>query len=144
MSIIVFIYFRAFAPAGAVVLSAFSDIVIVVAIITLLGIKINTSGIAALLMLIGYSVDTDILLSTRFLRKDKKTISERLYLAMKTGLTMTLTTFGAVLVAYFFANASAIKEIMFIILIGLVVDLMNTWIQNASIITIYVKKKMRI
>jgi len=142
MSIIVLIYFRTIIPSLAVVLSAFSDIIEVVAIITLLGIKLNTPGIAALLMLIGYSVDTDILLTTRMIKPSgEKRLEKRLASAMKTGLTMTITTFGAVLVAYLLAASEAIKQIMLIVMIGLVVDLFNTWIQNSSIIVGYAKRK---
>ncbi|MBI4143380.1 hypothetical protein HY487_00685, partial [Candidatus Woesearchaeota archaeon] len=58
MGLVVFIYFRTFIPSVAVVLAAFSDMVVALAVINLLGIKIGTAGIAAFLMLIGYSVDT--------------------------------------------------------------------------------------
>ena len=141
MSIIVFIYFRTFIPSFAVVLSAFSDLIEVIAIITLLGIKLNTPGIAALLMLIGYSVDTDILLTTRVIKPSgERKLEKRLASAMRTGLTMTATTFGAVLVAYLLSVSIAIKQIMLIVLIGLIMDLFNTWIQNSAIITSYAKK----
>ena len=53
MGIIVFIYFRKFAPSLGVVLSAFSDIIITVAVINLLEIRLSTAGVAAILMIIG-------------------------------------------------------------------------------------------
>ena len=43
-------------PSIAVILAAFSDILITLAVVNLLGIKISTAGIAAFLMLIGYSI----------------------------------------------------------------------------------------
>ena len=39
------------------------------ALIDFLGIEISAAGIAAFLMLIGYSVDTDILLTSRALKR---------------------------------------------------------------------------
>src|SRR3989344_3127617 len=69
MAIVVFAYFRTFIPSLAVVLAAFSDIVITLAIFNLSGMKLSTAGIAAFLMLIGYSVDTDILLTSRVLKR---------------------------------------------------------------------------
>ena len=64
MALVVFITFRLFVPSFAIVLCAFSDIVTTLAIVDLIGLRIGTSGIAAFLMLIGYSIDTDILLTT--------------------------------------------------------------------------------
>ncbi len=84
MGIVVFIYFRTPIPSAAVILAAASDIIVTVAIVNVLGIKLGTAGIAAFLMLIGYSVDTDILLSTRVLKRKEGRVIERVYSAMKT------------------------------------------------------------
>jgi preprotein translocase subunit SecF len=77
MGLVVFFYFRSIAPSLAVILEAFSDIIVTLAIFNLTGIKLSTAGIAAFLMLIGYSVDTDILLSTRVLKRKDGTVMER-------------------------------------------------------------------
>ena len=92
-------------------------------------------------MLIGYSVDTDILLSTRVLKRKEGTIYDRVISALKTGLTMNLTTLSALLVALYFSNSPVLSQIMTILLIGLVIDIMNTWIQNAGILRWYMEKK---
>ena len=83
MSLVVFITFRSPIPSLAVILAAFSDIVVTLAIINVLGIKISSAGIAAFLMLIGYSVDTDILLSTRVLKQKEGTVMDRIYSSIK-------------------------------------------------------------
>jgi preprotein translocase subunit SecF len=139
MGLVVFIYFRVPIPSMAVILSAVSDILVTLAIINILGIKISTAGIAAFLMLIGYSVDTDILLSTHVLKRHGK-LMERIYRAMKTGLTTTATTIVAISIAFFFSKSAIIKEIMLIVLIGLGIDLINTWIQNVGILRIYLER----
>ena len=54
---------------------------------------------------------------------------------------MTLTTLTVVTVAMFFAKSLILREIMFIIIIGLLVDIINTWIQNVGLIRWYYKKK---
>lgn len=144
MSVVVFIYFKNFVPSIAVILAAFSDIVITLAIVNLLGMKLSTAGIAAFLMLIGYSVDTDILLSTRVLKRKEGTIIERVLGAMKTGLTMTVTTLTAVSVALFFTESEIIRQIMMILLIGLFVDLINTWLQNVGILRLYLERKHKV
>jgi len=143
MGIVVFLYFRIPTPSFAVILAAFSDIVVTLAIVNVSGMKIGTAGIAAFLMLIGYSVDTDILLSTRVLKRKSGTVLEGILSAMKTGLTMSMTTLIAILVALVFAQSLILKQIMVILLIGLLVDLPNTWIQNAGILRWYLERKKK-
>ncbi len=140
MAIVVFIYFRQPVPSTAVLLAAFSDIITTLAIVNLMGMRISTAGIAAFLMLIGYSVDTDILLSSRVLRTREGTILDRVYSAMKTGTMMLVTTGAAVLVAIIFSQSADLTQIMTIILIGLLVDMPYTWIQNAGILRWYLEK----
>jgi|Deesub1362A_J573_1020465.scaffolds.fasta_scaffold00005_10 preprotein translocase subunit SecF len=140
MAIAVFLRFKTFVPSGAVILSAFSDIVTTVAVMIILSINLSLGSFVALLLLIGYSVDTDILLTTRLLVKKEKKLEERIKSAMKTGLTMTGTTLSAMIVLYLVSTAPLLKEIAFVIIIGLIVDLINTWIQNVGILQWYIEK----
>ena len=140
MGIVVFIYFRTPVPSLAVILAGFSDIVVTLAIFNLTGHKLSTAGIAAFLMLIGYSVDTDILLTSRVLKRKEGTVMQRVYGAINTGLSMTATTIGAVFVALIFVNSEVISQIMLILLIGLFVDMIFTWIQNVGILRLYLEK----
>jgi len=143
MGIVVFIYFRVPIPSIAVILAAVSDIIVTLAIVNILGIKLSTAGIAAFLMLIGYSVDTDILLSTRVLKRKSGTPLDGTISAMKTGIIMTITTCAAVTIALVFSQSIILKQIMLILLIGLLVDLPNTWLQNAGILRWYLERKQR-
>ena len=141
MGVVVLIYFRTIVPSLAVILAALSDIIVTLSIFNLTGIKLSTAGIAAFLMLIGYSVDTDILLSTRLLKRKEGSIMSRVYGAMKTGLTMSTTTLVAIGVALIFVQSDIVKQIMIILFIGLLVDLVMTWIQNVGILRLYLEKK---
>lgn len=141
MGIVIFIQFKVPVPSFAVMLAAFSDIVVTLAIIDIMGIKLSTAGIAAFLMLIGYSVDTDVLLSTRVLKNTEGTVTQRIHSAMKTGLTMNITTLAAVGVGLIVASSQTLIQIMTILFIGLLVDMVNTWIQNAGILRWYVERQ---
>jgi preprotein translocase subunit SecF len=141
MGIVVILYFRVWIPSLAVIAAAFSDIVVTIAIFNLTGTKLSTAGVAAFLMLIGYSIDTDILLTSRVLKRKEGTVIDRIYGAINTGLTMTLTTMAVVLVALFLVQSEAIQQIMFIIFIGLVVDMLMTWIQNVGFLRLYLEHK---
>ncbi len=141
MGIVIFIAYRSFIPSIAVIFSAFFDIVATIAVIDLLGIRISSAGIAALVLLIGYSVDTDVLLTTRVLKRREGTVWERITSSFKTGITMTATTITAVLIGYIFSKSLVFKEVFIIIIIGLVLDIIATYIMNAGILKIYMIKK---
>jgi len=136
------IYIRNSVPSFAVMLSAFADIVMTLAVVNLIGMKLSTAGIVAFLMLIGYSVDTDILLTTRLLRKRHDKIDKALFESFKTGMTMTLTSIIAISTALIvvYPFQSVLNQIFTILLIGLGFDLFNTWITNASILKWYTEE----
>lgn len=141
MGIVIFIYFRSIVPSALTILSAFSDIIITLAIINLLGLSIGTAGIAAFLMLIGYSVDANIVLNMRTLKGKTGTLTQQIKSAFSTGITMSVTTLVAISVAYIIADSPVLKEIMLILMIGLVVDILNTWVQNAGLLRWYLENK---
>jgi preprotein translocase subunit SecF len=139
MSVLVFLMFRSFVPSIAVVLSAFSDIVIPVALMNLLGIPLSLGTVAALLMIIGYSVDSDILLNNHILRRSGG-FYESTHRAMRTGVTMTITSLSAMavmsLVAYLF-GIDLLASIGVVLVLGLATDLMNTYMLNLSLLRWY-------
>ena len=143
MSIVIFILFKTLIPSIAVIFAAFSDIVMSLALLDFLGIRISVAGIAAFLMLIGYSVDTDILLTTRALKKREGTLNRRIYSAFRTGIFMTLTALAAVLPAFFIVTGlpDSFRQIFMILALGLTADIINTWLTNAGIIKWYCDKK---
>jgi preprotein translocase subunit SecF len=143
MAIVVFIAFRTFVPSLAVVLSAFADIVMTAGAMNLFGIPLTLPTTAALLMLIGYSVDSDILLTMRTLKRQGK-LDEKLAGAFHTGIIMTSTAIAAVAamwVVSWFGQVLVINLIASVLLIGLAFDILNTWLTNAGIIKWYVTKK---
>ncbi|MFW6231231.1 MAG: protein translocase subunit SecF, partial [Nanoarchaeota archaeon] len=141
MGIVVFFSFKTLVPSAAVILSAIFDLVVTMAIVNIIGMRISTAGLAAFLMLIGYSVDTDILLTSKIIRGKKEAIMVNIYDAMGTGMLMTFTTIAALTVGIIFSNSEVLTQIMTIVLIGLLVDLISTWIQNAGILRIYMERK---
>jgi preprotein translocase subunit SecF len=142
MAIVIFLAFRTFVPAVAVVLSAFADMVMTAATMNIVGIPLSLGTLAALLMLIGYSVDSDILLTNRVLKRQGK-LNEKLTGAFRTGIIMTSTTLAAASAMFVIAwlgSVLILMEISAVLLIGLVFDIMNTWLTNVGILKWYVLK----
>lgn len=141
MAITVFITFRTPAPSLAVISAAFMDIVVTLAIANFLNIKLSTAGIVGILSVIGYSVDTDILLTTWSIRKREGILFDRMYHSMKTGLTMTVCAAAVMLIGILISNSTVIIEMFTIIFIALIVDIFSTYFTNAGILWSYCKKK---
>jgi len=143
MAIVIFLSFRTIVPSAAVVLSAFADIVMTAAVMNVIGIELTLPTTAALLMLIGYSVDSDILLTMRVLKRQGK-LEDKLAGAFRTGIIMTSTTLAAaaaMFVVASLAQITIIADIAAVLLIGLFFDIMNTWLTNAGIIKWYAVKR---
>ncbi|OEU41387.1 preprotein translocase subunit SecF [Methanosarcina sp. Ant1] len=150
MAIVVFLLFRSLVPSFAVILSAFSDIMIALAFMNVAGVELSLGTLAALLMLIGYSVDSDILLTNRVLKR-RGTVEEKVSRAIETGVTMTSTVLVALLAMYLvstylylilpsFTQIPLLSQISIVLLAGLFADIMNTWLLNTGILRWYVHK----
>ena len=150
MAIIVFLIFRTLIPSAAVILSAFSDIAIAAAFMRVAGIELSLGTLAALLMLIGYSVDSDILLTNRVIKR-RVPVEEKISRAMHTGITMTTTTLAALtsmfivstfayLVVPSFTQITLLSQISIVLIAGLFADMMNTWLLNTGILRWYALK----
>jgi preprotein translocase subunit SecF len=142
MALVIFLSFRTFVPSVAVVLSALADMVMTAAVMNIIGIPLSLGTTAALLMLIGYSVDSDILLTNRVLKRQGK-LNDKLMGAFHTGIIMTSTTLAATVALFvvsWFGSVQILMEISAVLLIGLVADIMNTWLTNVGILKWYVLK----
>src|SRR5208337_1934757 len=142
MAAVIFIIFRDFIPCIAVITSAFSDIMCAVALMNLFHIELSFGTFAALLMLIGYSVDTDILLTTKVLG-EKKYLDKKIASCRATGLTMTGAALAAFIVLHLFSTYSfvfglatipTLSDISTVMIFGLLADIMNTWFLNAGLL----------
>jgi len=144
MSVTVFIIFRDTVPSLAVILAAASDIIIAMGGMSLFGIPLSLASVGAILMLIGYSVDTDILLTTRVLKRRKGTINERALGAMKTGVTMSITAIASMAALYLVTvfvmpEARVLSDIAAVLIIGLLADILTTWLMNLGILRWYLE-----
>ena len=142
MAVVVFIAFRKILPAVTVVFAGIADITITAAAMNIFGIELSLATTAALLMLIGYSVDSNILLTTKVLKRQGK-LEEKMEGAFHTGFVMTSTTFCAILAMFFVSligNVPTLYSIAAVLLIGLICDLIFTWGFNAGMIRLYIGK----
>ncbi len=141
MAAVIYIVFRNPVVSGTIIFCALSDIIIALGGMSLLNIELSSATIAALLMVIGYAVDSNILLTTKLLKRSYEEFDEIYKEAFKTGLTMTLTTITAmlillVIVKLFVPIADILSNIASVLIIALIADIFNTWFLNAGVLKI--------
>jgi preprotein translocase subunit SecF len=144
MALVIFGYFRTFVPSLAIILAAVGDMLAAIAFVNIFDIPLGTAGIAALLMLIGYSVDTDILLTIRVLKRKEGSVDDRIASSIKTGLTQTFAAILTMAIGYSLAQSEVIRQIMLVLMVGLTADLVFTWILNVGMLRYYLHKKNQV
>lgn len=143
MAAVVFLFFRNLVPSLTIIFSALSDMTIAVALMGIFGIELTTATIAALLMLIGYTVDSNILLTTKLLKRKEGSVEEAYLSAVSTGFTMSTTTLGALFVLWLVSTNQTIDNIAIVLIFGLLADFMNTWVLNAGVLKWYLTREAR-
>ena len=141
--IAVFLIFRTIAPSIAVLTGALSDVLIAMGAMGLFGIPLTLASFAALLMLVGFSLDTDVLLTMRVIKRREGTARERAYDAMKTGMTMSMALLLSFICLFVLAAVTHIDtyyEISAVAIAGLAGDVVATWLFNAVIVLYYLER----
>ena len=142
-ALMVFLFFRTIVPSIAVLTGALCDVLIAMGAMGLFGIPLTLASFAALLMLVGFSLDTDILLTTRLVKR-KGDPAENAFDAMKTGLTMSVAaviSFGALFILSIMTHIPTYFEISAVALAGLFGDMFATWGINAVVVLNYVEHR---
>ncbi|MEM4331351.1 MAG: hypothetical protein QXI89_01130 [Candidatus Anstonellales archaeon] len=127
----------------AVLSGAFADIIIALGFMATMGIPLTLASVAALLMLVGYSLDTDILLTTRVIKRSDGEKQDRAFEAMKTGLTMTTTGIIAFIILFVigqYLRIATYYQIGAVVIAGLIGDIFATWGINAVLLLKFSKK----
>lgn len=135
-TILVFFFFRTLVPSLAVLTGAASDVIIALGAMCYFGIPLTLPSFAALLMLVGFSLDTDVLLTTRVVKR-RGDPRENAWDAMKTGMTMSFSAMVAFLVLFgvsMITHITVYYEISAVALAGLVGDVFATWGLNAVMV----------
>ncbi|HJJ88839.1 MAG TPA: protein translocase subunit SecF [Methanocorpusculum sp.] len=143
MAVIVFVAFHRLIPAAIVVFAGMADITITAGAMNIFEIELSLATTAALLMLIGYSVDSNILLTSKVLKRQGKLV-DKMISAFHTGFIMTTTTLAAVvsmLIVALIGQIPTLYNIAAVLIIGLICDMIFTWIFNTSALRLYIEKE---
>lgn len=143
MGFVMVYYFKNPIPAFTILLSTVADVICIVAVLNLFGIRFGMTSIAALLMIIGFSTDSDILLSTYMMKRREDELKSRMKRAILTELTIELAAYTSFGVMFLFSNVDVIRHIALILLLGTIFDSINTWLLSATLQRRYMEAKAK-
>jgi len=144
LTIIIFIFFKEIIPSIAIILAAAFDVLAALGFMAVFRVPLSLASIPALLMLVGYSIDTDIILTTKVLQRKNETPAYRAAEAMRTGLTVTTTALAAAIIMAilaYFNQMFVIFDIAAVVAFGSIGDIIATWLMNAPILLWYAEHK---
>jgi len=142
--IVIFLNFKNPYASLAILIAGFSDIIVSLGFMSYFNIPLSLTTVIALLMLLGYALDTNILLTTKLIKFAEKEREKVLIETMKTGLTMTTTGLMAFLILLFVGYYFRIQTYLYIgfaVLAGLIADVFTTWGINATLLLKAKKEK---
>lgn len=143
--IMIIAIFRTPLPTLIVMSGAVADVIIILGGMGLFGIPLTLASFAAILMIVGLSLDTDMMLTIKTLKHKEGTPRERAYDAFKTGFAMTTTTisaFAILLMLGIVTKISVYYQIGAIGVIGLTGDLIATWCLNGVLALWFMEGKL--
>ncbi len=141
MGITIFWRFKKITPAISILFSTSTDIFAIITALSLMGERLSIASIGALLMIIGYSTESDVLLATNILKKEEGTLKERMKDALKTEITMDITALVCFGVMWIVSTVTITKEISLVLLLGLIFNFIDTWFLGAGLQRMYAEKK---
>jgi preprotein translocase subunit SecF len=143
MAAVIFFIFRIPVPSFFLVLVVIADLVEALTFSQIFGVNLSLASFTALLLLIGYAVDDNILMITRMLKSEDKNYDRIIKTSFKTGITMVGTALVALFALFIISASVVIDQIASVLIIGLLVDLLNSWVLNVGLMTWYVDRKLR-
>ena len=142
MGISLALIFRQPIVAMTVILSGFLNVFEAAALMTRFGVRLAPHTIGALLMLMGWSVDSEVLFDTKILKEGGGDPKKRAIQAMKTAMTMSAAIFASLSALYYVSTSSLVSDIALVLLLGAVFDMINTWFQSLSMVLWYSEERL--
>ncbi|MBI4894379.1 MAG: hypothetical protein HY833_01435 [Candidatus Aenigmarchaeota archaeon] len=143
MSVVIFIIYRNPVSSLGIVLASLGNILATLAFANVFGIELSFASFAGMLMLIAFTVDTNIVLTSKVVAYGSDTFMVRYKKAFVTGATLTATITATMVIVLFLSSSKLLLNIAEILVIGFITDLVYTWILNAGMLEMYFDRKNR-
>jgi preprotein translocase subunit SecF len=141
IGIITFIIFRRRVVPMAVLLVVGLDILCVLGYMALFRVPLSLTSILVIVMLIGYAIDTNILLAYRVLKRVGGEPREQAATSLNTGLMMGVLLVVILLSLNIITSATQLNVLTATLIFGIAINIFNTWFLGAGILLGHVTRQ---
>ena len=134
IGIITFIIFRRRVVPMAILLVVGLDILCVLGYMSLFRVPLSLTSILVIVMLVGYAIDTNILLAYRVLKRVGGESREQVAASLNTGLMIGVLLVVILLSLNILTSAMQLNVLTAMLIFGIAINILNTWFLGAGIL----------
>lgn len=134
IGIITFIIFRRRVISMAILLVVELDILCVLGYMALFRVPLGLTSITAIVMIVGYAIDTNILLAYHVFKRVGGEPREQAATSLNTGLTMSVLLIVILLSLNLLTSAMQLDVLTATLIFGVAINILNTWFLGAGIL----------
>jgi len=138
---VIFIAFRVSNTTLNIISTILFDIIGLLAILSITKYPIGANGFIAMLMILGFAIDNNVVLSTNMIKEKDKTFIERVKMSFRVGMLMEIIALYTLLLLYFIVPDPSVNEFAFVLSTATILDLIYYLIGNIPLYKYFEAKK---
>ncbi|MGC9133418.1 MAG: hypothetical protein ACP5GJ_03410 [Nanopusillaceae archaeon] len=141
VGLIIFIAFRVSNVTLNIMSTIAFDILGLLAILSTIKYPIGANGFIAMLMILGFAIDNNVVLSTNIVKEKEKPFIEKVKMSFRVGMLMELIALYTLIILYLFVPVPSVREFSIVLFIAIILDLLYYLIGNIPIYKYFESKK---
>lgn len=138
---VIFIAFRVSNTTLNIISTILFDIIGLLAILSTTKYPIGANGFIAMLMILGFAIDNNVVLSTNMIKEKDKPFIERVKMSFRVGMLMEIIALYTLLLLYFIVPDPSVNEFAFVLSTATILDLIYYLIGNIPLYKYFEAKK---
>jgi len=138
---IIFISFRASKITLNIISTILFDVVGLLSILSITKYPIGANGFIGMLMILGFAIDNNVVLSTNIVKEKEKPFIERVRMSFRVGMLMEIIALYTLLLLYFIVPEPSVDEFAFVLSVAIILDLLYYLIGNIPLYKYFEAKK---
>ncbi|BFI73707.1 protein-export membrane protein SecF [Nanoarchaeota archaeon] len=141
VGIIIFIAFRVSNVTLNIMSTIAFDVLGLLAILSSIKYPIGANGFIAMLMILGFAIDNNVVLSTNMVKEKEKPFVERVKMSFRVGMLMEIIALYALIILYLLVPDPSVKDFSTVLSIAIALDLLYYLIGNIPIYKYFTLRK---
>ncbi|MEM0379533.1 MAG: hypothetical protein QXY16_02095 [Nanopusillaceae archaeon] len=140
ISIFIMLRFRKKQPVFGILLVIFWDFILVLTLINLFGLKLGFIGVVAMLGILGFAIDNNIVLATNVFQEKELSFNDRIKLSLKVGLLMEIFILFVLIPLILIVDLPIVKEFSMVWLFIVISDTYSYLFLNVAMYKYFEKR----